>query len=150
MMESNTSCQKLIPIGLFWDESESSRFCHCHRCVHFIRFHLLCIRDLSNPLVGTSNQTMLESGLLLRAERSPVYASWKGNLGWRRRLITLTCKWTTFGKGGWLRQWGWRERWEWEVEQWSLLMIDPYESGLLRCYSEGKPQKNARLTSLPI
>ena len=73
--------------------------------------------------------------------------------GWPRmteKVNTLTHKWTTFRKGGRLRRWGWQERWEGEAEQWSQLMIDPNESGLLRRCSEGKPQKNARLTSLPI
>ena len=35
---------------------------------------------------------------LLRAERSPIYASLEGNLGRRKELVTLTRKRTTFGK----------------------------------------------------
>jgi len=53
------------------------------------------------PILSAVNDVTFR---LLRAERSPVYASQKGNLGRRRRLITLTRKWTTFGKGGQLRQ----------------------------------------------
>jgi len=102
------------------------------------------ITSVQSPLCSHTTQEVL------RAEQSPVWASWLGDLGQQRRLITLTCKWATFRKGGRLRRWGWWERWEGEAEQWSLLMIDPNESGLLKHYSEGKPQKSARLTSLPI
>ena len=59
--DSNTSHWKLIFVSLFWDGSESSRFCLHHRCFHHIWFHPLCFWHLSNPSVRTSIQTMLES-----------------------------------------------------------------------------------------
>ena len=57
-------------------------------------------------LNGTSDvhaAHIINAMYMLRAERSPVYASRKGNLGRQRRLINLTRKWTTLGKGGQLR-----------------------------------------------